>query len=74
MSNPVNVEIGCSQNEDGSYNAGVFLNRQQMADFPVVKGNCDVIRDLWNKVRDYFPEDVEIKINGPCKDCFPDQQ
>ncbi len=36
MSNPVNVEMGCSQNEDGSYNAGVFLNRQQMADFPVV--------------------------------------
>ena len=32
------------------------------------------MRDLWNRVRDYFPEDVEIKFNGPCEDCFPDQQ
>jgi hypothetical protein len=71
MSNPVNVEIRCSQNKDGTYNAGVFLNGQQMADFPVVTGDCNTMRDLWDRVRDYFPEDVEIKINGPCEDCFP---
>jgi hypothetical protein len=32
------------------------------------------VRELWNKVRDYFPEDVDINIVGPCIACFPDQQ
>ena len=36
MSNPVNVEIPCSQNKDGTYNASVFLNGQQMLNFLVV--------------------------------------
>ncbi|QDU05514.1 hypothetical protein V6x_52520 [Gimesia chilikensis] len=56
MTNPVDVKIGCSKNNDGTFNAGVFLNGQQMADFPPVTGDCDAILDLWNKVRDYFPE------------------
>lgn len=74
MPNPVNVEIRCSKNKKGTYDAAVFLDGQQMVDFGVVTGDCDAMRGLWNRVREYFPDDVEIKINGPCIECFPDQQ
>lgn len=74
MTAPANVEIRCVKNKDGTYDAVVFCNGEQLADFPLVIGKCEAMRDLRKRVRAYFPRDVEIDVDGPCSECFSDDR
>lgn len=71
------ILIRSQQADDGSINAATFdatheEEEQLSDDYNRTGVNCRGVRQLWARVKNAYPEDVQIGVTGPARDCIRD--
>lgn len=66
------VTLKCTKNDDGTYNASVFQDEEQVNpnNFTIHEADCDEIRDLHQRAVKAFATEGPVKIQGECTECF----
>ena len=71
MPKDFDLELRCKENDDGSYNGGIWYDGKQVADtdYIVQNGDCEDMQELWRRARDRYGKNPQVV--GDCVDCFP---